>query len=490
MTSMLKDVESYKKLLKDMKSTSGDDLYTHLVEVFGILMRHYPEEPLDKIEEVSYLCKNKNSNKKGDSNLKMEEFLKLNEDTRHKLVTEALQLYAERAGKLFEKPQLEEDEEPPEKAPVGNVPDLAKLGRMFEWAGINFGEKEYFLLQKSIAKLAEKTGASNLKFWGKIYGTQRDYYIAQGKLEGGDEDEGEGEEKPADFEPRDQTEGVNAYVYWVTHDAMSEWKQLPDLLPRELISSRLIKVTLTGDLEKKIITNPFFNGKEKHYLRAQIARIHHGTTLVPKGLYRTQEEEPREIEADEPEDEENKYVPQTENQQSLSNWCHLPKSILNNARTSHMEPEVPEDEEIEPEELLKQIEAKDPYETRLKPIEKDQDVEKGVPAWIIRTHGDNERQPTLTGQSQHSGIVVVKSLRWPGSITLWKGQNWHQIYVGNGHKYEAKSYFPVVPPTVPEDPEDLEEQPEPNPSEEPPKEPKEGEGEGDKEGEGEGQADE
>lgn len=55
MASMQKDVESYKKLLKDMKSTSGNDLYTHLVEVFGQLMRHYPEEALDKFEEVSHL---------------------------------------------------------------------------------------------------------------------------------------------------------------------------------------------------------------------------------------------------------------------------------------------------------------------------------------------------------------------------------------------------------------------------------------------------
>lgn len=52
---MIKDVESYKKLLKDMKGAKGDDLYTHLVEVFGYLMRHYPDNALDKIEEVSYL---------------------------------------------------------------------------------------------------------------------------------------------------------------------------------------------------------------------------------------------------------------------------------------------------------------------------------------------------------------------------------------------------------------------------------------------------
>lgn len=374
MTSLLKDVESYKKLLKDMKSTSGDDLYTHLVEVFGHLMNHYPNEALDKIEEVSYLCKHKDT-------IKMEHFLKLKEEIRFKTASESLAGYAEKAAQLFAKPKLEEDEEPPEKAAVGSIPDLIKLGRLFDWAGINFGEKEYFLLQKSLAKLAQKSGASKIRFWGKIKGTEKDYYIAESVMEGGEEGEGE-EEKPADFEARGT--GINQFVYWVSHDALSDWKQLPDLLPRDLKASRLIKVVLTGDLERKIITNPFFKGREKHYLRAQIARIHHGTTLIPFGLFRPTEDDPKEIEANEAEDEENKYVPQTENQCSLTNWCHYPKSILKNCRTAHMDPEVPEGVEIEPEELLKQIEAKDPYEARLKAISKDNEVEEGIPAWSVR----------------------------------------------------------------------------------------------------------
>lgn len=451
---MQKDVESYKKLLKDMKSTSGNDLYTHLVEVFGHLMRHYPQEALDKFEEVSYLCKHKDS-------INMKEFLKVAEETKHKGCTDALKNYTEKAIKLFEKPKLEDDEEPPEKAPVGNVPNLAKLGRMFEWAGVSFGEKEYFLLQQSLAKLAQSSGASKIRFWGKIYGTEKDYYIAEGVLEGGEE-EGEGEEeKPADFEARGT--GVNQFVYWVTHDALSPWVKLPDLLPRFLKASRQIKVSFTGNLERELITNPFFNGKEKHYLRAQIARIHHGTTLIPKGLYRPTEDDAKEIEPEEAEDEESKYVPQTENQSKLSNWCHYPKGILKNCRTGHMDPEPEEGVDIEPEELLKQIEAKDPYEPRLKQLTQDHEVEHGVPAWNLRTYGDSERQATLKGKTEHNGLVVVKSNRWPGSLTVWKGTSWNQIYVGHGHKYESQSYFPVSPPTVPTDPEDQEEQPEPNP---------------------------
>ena len=472
---MQKDVESYKKLLKNMKSNKGDNLYTHLIDVFGHLMRHYPEEALDKIEEVSYLCKNKDS-------IKMEEFLKLCEEIRFKVSTQAAAEYVEKAGKLFEAPKLEEDEEPPEKNPVGNVPDLMAIGRNFEWAGVSFGEKEYFLLQKSLAKLAEKSGSAKIRLWGRIYGTKADYYIAEGVLEGGEEGEGE-EEKPSDFEERGT--GVNQFVYWVTHDSFSEWIQLPDLFPKYLKASREIKVVFTGDLERDIITNPFFHGKEKHYLRAQIARIHHGTTLIPKGLYRPTEDDPKEIEVDEPEDEESKYTPQAENQQVLSNWAHYPKGILKNCRTVHAEPEPEEDDDREPEEIMKLIEAKDPYDARLSPVDHDKEVELGVPAWNIRLYGDKERQPTLKGKTEHNGIIVLKSNRWPGSITLWKGETWHQIYVGNGHKYECKAYFPVAPPPVPVDPEDFEEQPEPNPQEveEVPANNGEGEGEGNAEGE-------
>lgn len=451
MATMQKDVESYKKLLKNMKSNKGEDLYTHLIDVFGILMRHYPEDALDKIEEVSFLCKKKDS-------IKAEEFLKLSEEIRHRGASEAVAEFVQKAGKLFEKPQLEEGEEAPEKAVIGNVPDLLSMGKLFEWAGVTFGDNN-FLLQKSLARLVEKTGVPKIRFWGKIYGTERDYYIAEGFVEGGDEGEGE-DEKPADLEPRGT--GVNQFVYWVTHDALSDWTQLPDLLPKFLGVSRQIKVVFTGNLERELMTNPFFGGKEKHYLRAQIARIHHGTTLIPRGLYKATEDDAKEIEQEEAEDDK-KYTPETENQCDLSNWSHYPKGILKNCRVGHMDPEPVDGDEREPEEIMKIIEAKDPYDSRLKEISKDEEVEKGVSAWNIRLHGDKTRQPTLQGKTEHNGIVVVKSNRWPGSITLWKGNKWHQIYVGNGHKLESTRYFPISPPEVPSDPQDLEEQPEPNP---------------------------
>jgi radial spoke head protein 4A len=42
---------------------------------------------------------------------------------------------------------------------------------------------------------------------------------------------------------------------------------------------------MTGNLNAPLNTNPMFPGKERHYLRAIIARISHNTTLAPGGLY-------------------------------------------------------------------------------------------------------------------------------------------------------------------------------------------------------------
>ena len=51
------------------------------------------------------------------------------------------------------------------------IPDIIEESRMFEWAGLSFGEDEVYKLSKSIRRLALLSGASRLRFWGKIYGS-------------------------------------------------------------------------------------------------------------------------------------------------------------------------------------------------------------------------------------------------------------------------------------------------------------------------------
>jgi len=114
-----------------------------------------------------------------------------------------------------------------------------------------------------------------------VKGTCKDYYIVQGASNqgAGDDDEAPGREARG-------SEGVNQFAYWASNSPAGPFTVLPDLDPSDLAASKVIKVLFTGDLNRKIITNPFFFKTEKEHLRATIARISFSTTLVPAKIYR------------------------------------------------------------------------------------------------------------------------------------------------------------------------------------------------------------
>jgi len=155
--------------------------------------------------------------------------------------------------------------------------------RIFEWAGVGFGEEETYKLSKSIKRLAVTSGGSSLRFWGKIYGTEKDYWVVEGVLDNP-------EELGIHNSIEKRGEGVNKLVYWVTDNLLEDWVQLPDSRSEQVIAARLIKHIFTGNLNTFIDSNPPFPGKERHFLRAQIARISHATTIIPRGLYEVDEE--------------------------------------------------------------------------------------------------------------------------------------------------------------------------------------------------------
>lgn len=161
-----------------------------------------------------------------------------------------------------------------------------------------------------------------------------------------------------------------------------------------------------------------------------------------------------------------------------------------------MEPEEVEDKD--PEELKRAIEEADPFEPLLKPITDDQQVtltEKTKQAsWSVRMMGDsteyaNEKDPA-SAQTICNGVVVVRSLLWPGAYSFYYGGRVLQLYLGNGHKFQSKStFFPICPPVVMADPTEDEDAAEPS-GELPKEEQPEGEGdENEADGDGEGEED-
>jgi len=102
--------EKFKTLqsaLKGLKDTqSGRDLYAHLQDVFKMLILHYPDQALHKLEEVSYLLKHADK-------FQLEQFLKLKDMRNYKDVCAQMDAYIKQMQEVFggKKPPAEGEEE-------------------------------------------------------------------------------------------------------------------------------------------------------------------------------------------------------------------------------------------------------------------------------------------------------------------------------------------------------------------------------------------
>ena len=172
---------------------------------------------------------------------------------------------------------------------------------------------------------------------------------------------------------------------------------------------------------------------------------------MPAGLYRTGgEENPRDIEdATLPDGDDPVPKPLVKDMVDSKAWVHHPLCILKQGRLTHRDGKENEGEEgVEPEELLRREVAKDPWEDRLKPITLDNSTRGGLPAWVLRSHNCKDTFQDVKGKEQNFGVVVVRSLWWPGAYNFYSGDRTHQFYVGNGLKHEQETYYPKCPPVM------------------------------------------
>jgi radial spoke head protein 4A len=152
---------------------------------------------------------------------------------------------------------------------------MLDLANLWEWAGVSFGKEETFLLFLSIKKLVETKQLKSVRLWGKIYGCDQNYIIAEGELKDGAQDEDDAianppqpeksekkEEKntkvnlpkPKVFAPlsKETRSGVNKYVYYCTNSVGGAWTRLPDVIPERLQESRKIHKYFTGHLDHQV----------------------------------------------------------------------------------------------------------------------------------------------------------------------------------------------------------------------------------------------
>ena len=479
-TSLLKSSQILKSIkpseIEELDSDMNRNLYSHIKYLLQTKYAMKDNEKFDDLfEDISLRLKVNGYYLKNDDDLSSDYIQKLLKEP--EIVNKILNQFNKE--KLLIKPpsKAEEGSEPQPITTINFIPDYYGLFQKLSSIGVNFSKKELFLLNKSINKLATILTNGNITFFGKIYGSVKDYYI----VEATEIDPPENFNYDNDMEKRKE-DGINKNVFYVTNDLSEKWIELPDVKPSQIKASRLIKYTFTGNLDNPIYSNPTFIGTEKYYLRCIIARIYHGTKLVPSINHFTIE------------DQENPFKPLTPAEKpkqlkyndliNKENWIHFPPSILNCGRVSHIIEDPPEG--VDPEEFKKQVIAKDPFDKRMQRISEDKKIfinqKLRINPWRIEVGYENNvyinpyiklldaTQPDFDPNEQKDNIanflmICIRSLRWPGAINIWTGKETYFFYFGNGQKYvevNDKPYSFKDFPKIPIDKADKVDQPEPH----------------------------
>lgn len=461
-------LEQVRALLK--KDTNGSSLHAQLCAIIGKLVEDKPPDALATLETLSrYL---KESGFSGARAPDTAESIVLDPKTESEK-----EAWCANVLKLTETPM----ESIGATKTLCMVDNFLENVAMFKWAGVGFGQQASYQIHLSLRGLAASTpGLSKLRFWGKILGIQNDYFIAEGVIEGTGEADGEVEARGT---------GTNTFSYWVSTGTSAPWVQLPLVRPEHIIAARKVKHLMSGDLEADVLTMPFFPGKEKHFLRAQICRISSGSCVAPGGYYTAGGEGEDGGGGGVVEDPAFEW-PGIDALKEQEAWVHSHAYIHANGST--LWPEVTE--ETEPDEELRKKKqqareeaftletAKDPL-TTIKEDKPSTEAEVSKD-WIVKQAGDKAKYKFPEGDPKSYICTVVKSMRWPGAVTVAQGTRFANLYVGYGFKKcdhkndevpeQIKKAFPFTssnlknpcaPADIQDEPKEHDEQPEPNPQE-------------------------
>ncbi|XP_072747686.1 radial spoke head protein 4 homolog A [Anoplolepis gracilipes] len=170
------DIRRAKKFLQKHSTESGDSLYDHLTELLAKLLAEQPRNAVDIFEEYSRKMK--------------EERFKTKTDHLRDLYVPPVQYDdAKKLIKLFQsvkqidegdQERMEDEEEDDKKK---KYPDMLDLLFYFEQTGVGLPRHEMLLLNLSIRKLASTMPVENIRFWGKILGKPKNYYIVEAEFQ-------------------------------------------------------------------------------------------------------------------------------------------------------------------------------------------------------------------------------------------------------------------------------------------------------------------
>ncbi|XP_065065225.1 radial spoke head protein 4 homolog A-like isoform X2 [Rhopilema esculentum] len=462
-----------KAYLQQVKDEGDSSLYDHFTSVLTKLLDERPQNSIDLIE--NYFEESKKHVLKSEP---------VKDDASPDTPTE--EVLAQQQIKLFDPEADMESAEPPQNENEEEfdipLPNVMELAHCFEQAGIGLAREELYRVFLALKQLVFSYPLTSVRFWGKIFGVEKNYIVAEVEFREGEDaeeevGEGEGDEereddrrddgseegvpseeddipksqwKPPPVIPKeDHHNGTNKKVYFVCNEAGQPWVRLPHVNPAQIVAARQIKKFFTGKLDTQIISFPPFNGTEANYLRAQIARISAGTHISPAGYFIFEEDEEEEEEG-QPRDsfEQNvefEGLPLRDLvDPSMQNWIHHVQHILPQGRCTWYDPFQKPEDDFEDEDLDEEEEDKmDSVQPEVGPplltCVADDEALPTVPAWT--TYASSKALPEYA-------VAVVRSNRWPGAYTFSKGRKFENIYIGYGHKYKAENYSPPIPPTA------------------------------------------
>ncbi|KAH7825260.1 putative radial spoke head protein 6 [Monocercomonoides exilis] len=474
----------------------GVSLYDHLSELVLQLVEQRPDDALEKIEEFS-------------RELKKSAFIQkpiqeaaLDENKAPTVLDRIKHKFNEQSVNLIK--ETKATNQTSSSTPL--ITDSMDESFYFSRMGIGLGQEELTQIILHMKQYFISQPMKSVRFFGKIYGVEKNYYVVEAEPNDNypsyDEDFGEKETglmeekapevlndeeadpdeppspkpkpaKPEEIFPKEPRKEMtpNQFVYFVCHEPGDEWVRLPDVTPDMIRKARLLSKTLTGDLEAPVSEGfPFFPGKEKHFLRAQLARISHSTTLLPRRLAGGGEGE----EAEEAEEAGEGKVPivdvATLNEEAA--WVHARPPILVQGRVEKWPPPKAEGEEEEAE-AEEGEEKESPFEV----WEGEDDPNTGRNLKLKK--GIEEDKKLLDGQIPSFSIkkdtvldespILLRSNYWPGAYTLAYGGRKAQItsiYIGWGKKYTTLPFTMPPPPVIPEEHPEMDEQIDPTVDEE------------------------
>jgi hypothetical protein len=398
----------------------------------------------------------------------------------------------------------EDDEEPVAQEDKGELPDVVSEQTVFNQFGEGLTEADAFRVTVALKRLLDKEPLAKVRFWGKIFGSARDYYICEAKIdenrvperEVADTEAPEQVGKPSEtiYEalgtyrakeaPKvtaEEGKGVNEFKYYVaTSENLSEWVQLPDVLPSHITGARLVNKVFTGYLEAKVESHPPFPGVERHYLRAQIARISHSCTVCPRQMFTTDAAEEEEEDEDgnrkpkryevKPYDDipalNPQEAPDMEDAEAVAavkmwvfgykdeelteakNWVHVVPQLLQEGRVTKFKPEEDATEEDDAA-VQPAVEWIHPFLADLAhdaPLAFESHSQKEILPWAFRKAYHNP--------SNETRAYAARSLLWPGAVayavveTGKPGASFQNIYIGRGLKSQQSAVFTPLPPPL------------------------------------------